>query len=98
MTIDELLEQPIYTAKSPWKEHRRLSALRDLQGLLDSAMRTDRCYFYDLLVPSQEIGELIEGYAIVIGCNKIKTHTKEFLPLLDEQTRRYYLGNFDVPR
>lgn len=96
MTIDELLNQPIYTAKSPWKEHRRLSAKGTLQGVFQYIKET--AIFHDLIVPSQEVSDLVEGYAMVVGCNKIKTHTKEFLPLLDEKTRRYYLGNFDVPR
>lgn len=96
MTIDELLSQPIYTAKSPWKEHRHLSAKRTLQSVFEYIKETS--IPHDLIVQSQEVSDLIEGYAMVIGCNKIKTHTKEFLPLLDEKTRRYYLGNFNVPR
>lgn len=96
MTIDELLEQPIYTAKSPWKQHRKLSALSDLRGVFDASLNPNIDYIYDLIVPSKEIGDLIEGYAVVIGSNRIRTHTKEFLLLLDETTRRYYLGDFDV--
>lgn len=96
MTIDELLEQPIYTAKSPWRQHRRLSSRSNLRGIFKSIELN--AIHHDLIVPTQEIADLIEGYALVIGCRKIKTHIKEFLHPLDEKTRRYYLGNFDVPR